>query len=344
MIELGLHNPTEQRAKGFTDLVADALIAAAEGVAQDAGRTAAVEAASGFTARAFAAASVDAAAEWRDVLGASFRADAGRRLIRDGEFVGQVSTNPNGIEATFDYDVAKGGRYRLTFARPETSVTLKEVDPAKVIHARYSADKHQPWIGRSPMAWARSTSELAGNLEQVLADEAGAPHGYILPLAQETGKRQDGVSLEASMTAKLRELRGRLLVQPVRTTSTRSIEDVHAVQKWAAARVGVNPPESIVALARQTFEHTLAAYGLSAALVLPGNQVGQREALRNALHTVVEPIARILEEALTRTLETPVRFDFAPLAGIDVQSRARAVKALVDAGVTLEDALAKVVW
>ena len=344
MIELGLHKPTEIREKGYSDLILDSLVARAETAAADAGKSAATEAVSGLVARSFAAAKVETASAWQGVLRPYLCSDMARRMIRKGEFVGLVSTDPARIEPVFDYDF-DGEIYSVTLSHPKKSITMQNVSRDRVIHARYSADQHQPWIGRSPMEWARSTSVLTGAVEQALADESGSPHGYVMGVAAEVGSRKESGVAGQSFTEKLKVLKGRLLVQPVRSTGPkRSGEELHAVAQWATSRVGFNPPETLISLARQNYEHALSVFGLNPAFFLPTTQVGQREALRSAVHTLFEPLGNLLADALSETLETPVAFDFAPLAGIDHQGRARAVKALVDAGVTLEDALERVVW
>ena len=343
MQELGLSTP-EVRSAGYTDLIVDSLVAAAEGVAADAGKSAAVEAVSGLCSRAFASAKVSAGSTWTPVLRPTLCADMARRMIRQGEYVGMVHTDPPQIEAVFDYDY-DGTVYRATLSHPLKSIIMQNVSRQRVIHARYSADSHEPWTGRSATEWARSIAVLTGATEQALADESGSAHGYILGVGAEVGSRKESDTAGLSFTSKIKALSGRLLVQPVRAVGAkRSGEEIHAVQKWMASRIGFEPPEILVTLARQNFEHALATFGMNAAFFLPSNQIGQRESLRTAVHTVIEPLGFLLADALSETLETPVEFSFERLAGIDFQSRARAVAALTASGMDLEEALGKVVW
>lgn len=121
--------------------------------------------------------------------------------------------------------------------------------------------------------------------------------------------------------------------------------EIHAVQRWSPSRIGADAPESLIRLYEKTFGQTLALHGLSHSPFSESSEAaGQREALRTALHTLLEPLARLAEEELGRVLETEVKFDFGPIAGVDVQSRARSVKAMVDAGVSLDAAMALAGW
>ena len=55
------------------------------------------------------------------------------------------------------------------------------------MHIRYAVDPARPWLGISPLGWARATGKLAANLEQRLGEESGAPVGSILPVPADGG-------------------------------------------------------------------------------------------------------------------------------------------------------------
>ena len=340
MIELGLNRSSTEKRGTYTDMVIDAISMNAQGAAVNAGKTAAMETIAGFLSRCFAAASVEVAEPFKNALGASTRANIGRRVITAGEYVAMLEVDPPSLREAHDYDYT--GRYRLTFAAPTKSIVIMDVDPAKVIHIKYSDDRFEPWRGIAPLTWARDGARLAGSLEESLADEASTPHGQLLPLGAAAGTRDEAKKVKESFTSKLSRLKGGLMAQAVRDMpgGQQGKPEVHAIQKWATSRVGASPPVELITLHRQAYQGVLAACGISAALFSSdAAPASQREALRTCLHTVVEPIARLVEEELSIKMETPVVFDFRRLAGIDHQGRARAVKALVDAGVPLEDAL-----
>ena len=342
--QLNLEPPIETRSLGYTDSIIDALVAGAEGLAADAGRTAALETACGFVARCFASATVQVAEPWQRVLGAAWRANAGRRLIRHGEYVALLRTVPVELEPAFEYDILPSARYRLTFSRPTSTVTT-EAGKEAVVHVLYGAAEVEPWRGRGPLQFASSAARLQGAVEAQLADEVGnAPFGSILSLVAETGK-EEAETTRNRVTAQLKTLRGRLFVQPSRLTlPTGKQPDLRAQTKnWLQSRIGADPPEQLVNLARQNFENCLAACGLNASLFVPGAAgPAIREMWRLAVRTTIEPLGALLAEELARVLETTVAFDFDRVGSSDSQSKASAVKMLVAAGVQVDEALRRV--
>ena len=58
------------------------------------------------------------------------------------------------------------------------------------------------------------------------------------------------------------------------------------------------------------------------------------------MHGTVEPLARAVEAEFAAKLEMQVRLDFGALFAADLAGRGRALKQMVDSGVSLDDALA----
>ena len=180
----------EDRQSGgipFSDAVAEAIVAAASGtVPADPTAIAAVEAAAGLYARCFAGAEVRGGAQ--DAITPQARALIARDLIRRGESLhlirvraGRVTLLPAGswdVRGPWEED---RWFYRLDLFGPSGNTT-KLVPAAQVVHSRYAVDPARPWLGISPLQWARTTGTLAANLEARLSEEAGGTVAHVLPI------------------------------------------------------------------------------------------------------------------------------------------------------------------
>ena len=98
--------------------------------------------------------------------------------------------------------------------------------------------------------------------------------------------------------------------------------------------------ETIDPLRTATGRDVLAACGVPPTLVTPNSDgTAQRESYRRFLHTALRPMARIMEAELRVKLDAPdLVLDLSPLAAADVAGRARAVKAMIEAGIDPVDA------
>ena len=178
-----------QGGAGFTDAVVRALVAQAAGEATaDPSATAALEAAAGSYARAFALAEVAPATPATRALTPGLLALMARDLIRRGEFVHAIEVGRDGVrlQPGGSWDVRGGPdpltwRYRVDVFGPSGNRT-RHLPAAAVIHGRYSIDPARPWFGISPLGWARLTGKLHANLEDALSDEAGGTRGHVLPV------------------------------------------------------------------------------------------------------------------------------------------------------------------
>ena len=72
--------------------------------------------------------------------------------------------------------------------------------------------------------------------------------------------------------------------------------------------------------------------GRLVALFREGRSEGKREALRQFLHSTLQPFGDMIADEARHKLAAPVRFGFDRLYAADIQGRARAYKSLVDGG------------
>ena len=333
----------EDRQSGgvpFSDAVVQAIVQAAGGTSPaDPTAIAAVEAAAGLYARCLAGATVT------DATGAvtpPVLALIGRDMIRRGESVHLVEVLANRVTLipAGSWDVRGPWReeswfYRLDLFGPSGNITRFVPAPA-VVHARYAVDPARPWLGISPLGWARATGTLAANLEQRLGEEAGGTVAHILPIPQDPGGDDSPLS---ELKTDIRGAKGGTVL--TETTSAGWGEGgMSAPQRdWRASRIGADPPATLPTLRRDVFEAVLGACGVPVSLFTDADGTSQRESFRRFLTTAVIPLGDLIGAELAGKLETPIRFDFTHLYAHDLAGRAGAFGKLVAGGVTVDKAL-----
>ena len=190
--------PEKREALPFTDAVVAALRAGAAGtVAGDPSAIAALEAAVGLYAAAFAGATVTPTNAATAGLTPGCRALIARSLIRRGESVHAIGVEAGAVRLApcGSWDVRGGPDerdwwYRVDVFGPSGNLT-RFVPSGSVLHARYAVDAARPWYGIGPLGWARATGALAANLEARLNEEAGGPVGHLLPVPADGGDGGD---------------------------------------------------------------------------------------------------------------------------------------------------------
>ena len=320
----------------YTDAVVQAIISRSGGAALAIpASTAAVEMCAGFVHRAFAAAEVG---ETTDTVKAALTSDCmgliGRTMLRNGEALFLIRVTSGMIRllpvesstVTGDPD-PRTWLYELTAGGPSGTKTYKHVSPESVLHFRYAFDPSRPWEGVGPLQAATLAGKLAGNLSGALANEAGTPHGYLLPLSK------DGQ--DASLT----DLRADLGKADGGLFTVETMANAHrdgpgkGPAGWESKRIGANVPPALVQLHECATREVLSMFGISPALFGSSDGTSAREALRAALHTLIQPLARIVETELRNKLDSPdLTLSFDRLSAADISGRARAFQSMTGAG------------
>ena len=175
---------TEKRESGgsFTDAVVRLLEQQAAGNLADTGSTAAVEAAAGALARAFAAARVDGPAHVRQAVTAGVLAQIGRDLVRGGQSLHVIEPMGSlGLSllpaASWHWEGdadPSTWRVRATYHGPSTSTT-RLLPYAGVVFLKWGSAAGQPYTGTGPLSWASLSATLGAETERSLRDEAKGP-------------------------------------------------------------------------------------------------------------------------------------------------------------------------
>ena len=339
--------PVEVReSQPFTDAVVAAIVAAAAGASTgDPGGLAALEAAAGLYARAFAGATIAPASPASAAVGPRVRALIARDMIRRGESVHLIDVRGGAVELLpcGSWDVRGGWResewfYRVDTFGPSGNAT-HFVPASRVVHIRYAVDPSRPWLGISPLGWARATGKLAANLEQRLGEESGSPVGSILPVPADGGDDPEADPL-AGLRADLAAAAGRPILTETTAAGWGEGKSAAPLGDWQPRRFGANPPAALGTLRDAASMAVLDACGVPRALAESADGTAAREAWRRFVMGACEPVAALVSEELERKLETPIRFDFGALWAHDLQGRASAFKSLVDGGMAPAEAAA----
>ena len=334
-------NSERREAQPFTDAVVAAIQSTAAG--GDTGNPAAIAAlefcASAY-ANAFAAARIEP-----DVpaLTPAVRALIARNLIRRGEDMHLIEVRGGAIRLlpVGSWDVRGGDDPDLWFVRadlfgPSGNRTVFRPHSA-FVHCRYAVDPARSWYGIPPLGWARSTGTLAGNLETRLAQEAGGPSGYVLPVPQDGGDGGDEDPL-ADFKSDMARAAGKTMLAETTAAAWGEGKTAAPTRDYVPSRFGANPPDVLRALRSDASLSILGACGVPVSLATDADGTSQREAWRRFVMGAVEPLAAVLATEIAEKLDVPVAFDFGPLWAHDLQGRASSFKALATGGMDVSEA------
>lgn len=346
---------TERRQSdgSFQEAVLAQIEAEAAGTAANYGATAALEATSGATSRAFAAARVDAPDWIAEAVTGDVLAQMGRDLVRRGETLHVIRMG--GRQGTYLAPCANWhweGRSpdpwtwycRATAYGPSGSRTWY-VPQDGVVFVRWGGDPGSPYLGKGPLQYASLTAKLGANAERSLGDEAGGPVAQVVALPIDPGAATDPDSDEeaadplAALKASVTAARGRALFVETTRDSYGQTATAPPERDWQARRLGPQPTREFVELARDAFERTVAACGASVALFDDSDGTSKREALRQFHMGTVRPLAVLVQAELSRKLgaEVKLHFDGYPR---DMVSRSQVFSKLTASGeITAQQAL-----
>ena len=329
----------KREAVGYADTLVASILDHAQGSgAASAAGCAAVEVARGLIGRALASAEVEGRRA-RDVASPAMLHQVGRGLIWPGEVLFVLDIGGERLMArqatAWDVTGSDPWVYRVDLPYPDGSVT-RRVGADGLLHFRYATTPATPWVGRGPLAFANLSGDLLAGIERGLSQEAAGASGYVLPLPIEGQTDSDETE---KLRSNLRGLRGRTKIVP--TSASGMGEGVMSAprQDWEPRRVGINPPQWLTVLRKDTIESVLAAAGIPVELAVSSTAGADREAWRRFLHSTVAPLGLMVEEELSEKLEEKVKLNFRALKASDIQGAARAAASLAAAGLEMGRAL-----
>ena len=303
------------------------------------GTAAAIEICAGVWQRGMATAEVTPMNGRTAALTPSVLGHIGRYLLRYGEVVFEIGVGQRGIMLTpAQHWTVTGGLdpdswvYEATFQGPSTSV-VRTLPAGRVLHLMYAQSHHAPWLGVGPLSEAGVTQELVGQIEAALAQEAGTPRGFTIPVPD---PKQAG-----KLTTDLRTSRGGLSLVPSVASDAAwgQGQESKPGDDWVSKRFGMSPPQAMVQLRSSAELSVLAAAGVPVTIMSVSDGTAKKEDFRRFLHLTLQPVGRIIAQQIGDALEVDgLTFDFSGIGAADIAAKARAYGTLTKSGVSPQDA------
>ena len=322
----------ESRAIDATDAVIERLLARAAGLTSDPQSLGVSQAAAAIYARCFAAAAIEPGGN--DGVFTDLDCVI-RSLVLRGE---SVCIESNGVLIPAASWTVTGASvepnnwlYDVSLAVPAGLRTTKR-QGSELLHFRAGCKPGTPWRGRSPIETAEATADTACLVEDAAAETARLPISNIV--GWDTISRTDKTIADDKLGKLMAAFDRRLktVIRPL-TAHTPNIGRLDMLR--------VDPSAGLNELRRDTNSDLADALGVRG-LLGDAEGTAQRESFRQFLFASLEPMARLIEREVMQKIGLDIRFNFDALAAADLTSRGRALKQLVDAGMTLDDALASV--
>ena len=313
--------PAETRDADATDVVVAALQAAAAGGNADPRRTAAVLAGSRFIARCFAACvptpahpMITRAYLWK--LGQELALHGASYRFPDGEVLRKVQD----VEEGSTKSGAKVWKFRpvLIGRDQQAQQTVKD--------AAFVAIRAPGGVSRQDI-----TTSAYAHIEERIRDDATLPS---TSLRTQTGAPGNNIGTQAAIKAA--------------EAATKLFRRMDLSVMPVPAGFELSPTETVSRalpeLRLQLESATLASMGVPPELVAPAsNGAATRESYRRFIRSSLEPLAAIAAEELSSKLGIPgLALDSRHLHGADASALARAVAALTNSGMSVDEALALV--
>ena len=222
--------------------------------------------------------------------------------------------------------------YNVTLSGP-TGTHTRIATADGVLHVRYNSDRNSPWRGVAPWRLAPTLATLAAEIEAQLLKEAKLPTQQIIPIPIGTG-----TAIAGNIKTQLHDGSG--VVMPETTNSGYGGGRQGAPQRdFRISRLQAEPADGLVALCKDVPSQVGNLFGIPTVLSSGGgSETVTREAFRRLVLTTIDPLARLIEFELSRSLGEPVELDLDQLGAYDIAGRARAFGVLTKAGMSPADA------
>ncbi len=325
----------EVRQQDYTDILVNRLLATASGDTVT-GLTAVLEVCGGWWGRAFTSAEIQPAGAVADLL-TPHLAMIGRALVETGEILFAIDVDGDTVSllpatgATVNGGPNPAGwEYELSIPGPSHTLT-RTLTADRVLHLMVTPSRKSPWRGESPIASSATTRALIDSMETRLAEELNSGVGFVVPVPN--------VQATTQLQADLRTLKGRLaLVETVNQGFGVGQGGVPSGD-YQVRRLGGNPPESTVTLRRQAEESILAAAGLPVSILGTSSDTAAREGVRMFMRQTIQPVAKSVAGVIAAKFDVPdLTFSFEPSTA-DLQAKSRSFAAMVQAGLSIDQAL-----
>ena len=202
------------------------------------------------------------------------------------------------------------------------------------MHIKINASRSSPWLGTSSLGNLSATA-LAG-LERSLGFDTSPPSGLLMAMPDGAPQRAVGAAATAIST-------GKGGISLVGTTAQgygqgKTAAPSAGASDYRQVRFGPMVPESSIKAHDTLSVSLLNSMGVSQQF-FAGGGTGMREGARLLFLNTIAPLSSVVVHELSAAFGQPVELDFSALRALDSPVRARGVGLLVQAGMSLDDAL-----
>ena len=272
---------------------------------------------------------VDAAALYRIAWGLAFKGEVVEVIgVRNGRVTLTPAVFHEVDHGGDDLTDPDGWLYRLDISTPDQQIEV-HTRGAGVCHFRLPGP--DLWRGQHVLARAQETKALLSAIERQLVDEASTPSKVILPLPEGTDE-----PTRDSLRSELMRRMFRIAMPATTAAGGGDGRTMAPLSDWKPMRLQAQPTEELVKLrsdlAQSGVEHLRRPASVRRDSTGGTSRLGSDASADNR-----ESVAALVRDELSRKLERPYVLTFAPQPA-DVTMAARAVKALVDAGYSRDEA------
>ena len=326
----------EHRA-GYTSSAVEAAIAGAMGSGAKPTATSAIEAAVRAISLPFGLARVSGDA---GLIQPDFLVDMVRRLMLAGNAVSLIDLDGQGNiqllpAAAFDVGgTATRWAYQLELPSPRGEPTIRRTLSDGVIHVRVNPPPSRPWQGSAPWQRAKLDADTLGFISESLKTDSTPLTRIFVPLP-------DGLSEGHVTGVKNALIQGVGAISPLETTQGGFGQGPQAKPKadYEQKRIGAQVLAPNVALRDSTALAILSAYGVSPAALGLADGAAIDRGRRAFYYDVIEPLAEIIANELSRKLDRRIRLDFSANQYMDHQRLSRALGSYRQAGMPYAQAV-----
>ena len=343
---------TEKRTGDDNDDYTYSIIAGQESALADAVRvdqTAAQEVVAGELGRAFLAAEVTGdpyglvTPEWLNLCG--------RDLVKRGQHVSLDTAEGllpvesvywKGERALHERD----WRAEITLQGPSYNLT-RNVSRDKLIVVRWANTSGRPFDGQGAHHFASLAARASAESERAAGDDQATPVAPLITVPSSVNLDPDD-PITKKLRADLAGGKGKPALVPTMNDAWAEDKSSAPQRDWNPTRMGPNPTAPQVNAASAAYTQMLAAYGMPVSMWSATTAQAAREGLRLWYMGTVLPMAKLVQSELRRYFATEITIK-PDNYGMDLQGRAAAarqkasaLKTLIEAGLSLEEARAEV--
>lgn len=300
------------------------------------GAVAAVEVAAGYWQRGFMSASVGGHVS---LLTPFVMGQIGRSLLKSGQFVAEIELDsdmqvklllPESWEISGSYRPASL-QYKLFYNQADGTKVSRTMLADQVVDIKYAPHPTKAGYGVGPLQLANLTNDALAAIEQHALEKGREPHGIRLPIPSGTSEENANKFVKA-----VGKTKGGVYATSETTAGWSA--GIDQPKDFKPESFGGDILPGFVAMHDAMEKAILGAAGVPTSLLGQSDGTLAREQYRQFLAVTLQPVAKEVARVLSESLAIEVELTFDELAAADIASKARAFGALVNAGMSVDDA------